>query len=212
MGDLEQIVKDFITQHQAWAGPIVFALAFGESLAFISIILPATAAMVFVGVLIGQGLLDFWWIAAWAIPGAAFGDAVSFWIGRYFRDSIRAMWPFAKNPQMLDFGHKFFERWGVASVFLGRFFGPVRAVIPLIAGMMDMPKLKFQIANWTSAALWAPYWLCVGLFGERLFAFLLERVPWWAALAIVVALALVAYLVWQRFEKRGAAQSGADTD
>src|SRR5262249_28112492 len=210
--DLEQLIKDFITTHRMWAGPVVFALSFGESLAFISILLPATAAMVFVGVLIGQGLLDFWLMAAWAIPGAALGDAVGFWIGRYFRDSIRNVWPFTRHPETLDYGHRFFERWGVASVFLGRFFGPIRAAIPLIAGMMDMPRLKFQIANWTSAALWAPYWLCVGLFGERLFSFLLERVPWWAAVAIVVAVALVAYLVWQRFEKRGAAQSGADTD
>ncbi len=210
MGDLEQTIKEFITAHQAWAGPIVFALSFGESLAFISILVPATAAMVFVGVLVGQGLLDFWWMAAWGIPGAALGDAVSFWIGRYFRDSIRNLWPFTKHPQMLDAGHKFFERWGIASVFLGRFLGPVRAVIPVIAGMMDMPRMKFQVANWTSAAIWAPYWLAVGLFGERLFSYLLDKVPWWAAVGIVAAVALVAYLVWTRMEKRGAAH-GTDT-
>jgi membrane protein DedA with SNARE-associated domain len=205
MGDLEQLVTDFITAHQAWAGPTVFALAFGESLAFIGFLLPATAALVLVGVLIGQDLLDFWLMAAWAIPGAALGDIVSFWIGRYFRDSIRGLWPFTRHKQALDYGHRFFARWGVASVFLGRFLGPVRAVIPLIAGMMDMPKLKFQIANWSSAALWAPYWLCVGLFGERLFAVLLDKVPWWTALAIVAAAALVAYLVWLRIAKRGTA-------
>ena len=69
MGDLEQLIKDFIIAHRDWAGPIVFGLSFGESLAFISILLPATAAMVFVGVLVGQGLLDFWWMALWGIPG-----------------------------------------------------------------------------------------------------------------------------------------------
>jgi membrane protein DedA with SNARE-associated domain len=204
VGDLEQFIKDFITAHAAWAGPVVFALAFGESLAFISILLPATAAMVFVGVLVGQGLLDFWLMAAWGIPGAALGDAVSFWIGRYFRDSIASLWPFSRHPHMLDYGHRFFGRWGVASVFLGRFFGPVRAVIPLIAGMMDMPPVRFQVANWTSAAIWAPYWLGVGLFGERLFSYLLETVPWWAAAGIVVALVLAVWLVWRRVEARGA--------
>src|SRR5882724_12880676 len=187
MGDLEQLAKDFITAHRAWAGPAVCALAFGESLAFIGVLLPATAALVFVGVLIGQGLLDFWLMAAWATLGAALGDAVSFWIGRSFRDAIHNLWPFTKHPRMLDQGHRFFARWGMASVFLGRFLGPIRAVIPLVAGMMDMPRLRFQIANWTSAALWAPYWLCVGLFGERLFSTLLDKVPWWAAVGIVAA-------------------------
>ena len=154
MGDLEQLVTDFITAHQAWAGPTVCALAFGESLAVIGFLLPATAALVLVGVLIGQDLLDFWLMAAWAIPGAALGDAVSFWIGRYFRDSIRGLWPFTRHKQSLDYGHRFFARWGVASVFLGRFLGPVRAVIPLVAGMMDCPA-QVQIANWLGRAVGA---------------------------------------------------------
>ncbi len=52
-------------------------------------------------------------------------------------------------------GEEFFKRWGVWSIFIGRFFGPLRAVIPLIAGTFEMPWLPFQIANWTSAFVWA---------------------------------------------------------
>jgi membrane protein DedA with SNARE-associated domain len=40
-------------------------------------------------------------------------------------------------------------------VFLGHFFGPIRAVIPVVAGMFAMPQLPFQIANATSAFIWA---------------------------------------------------------
>ena len=36
-----QTVVEFVRVHQAWAAPVVFALAFGESLAFISLLLPA---------------------------------------------------------------------------------------------------------------------------------------------------------------------------
>jgi len=42
--DFQTVVQqtvDFVRLNQAWAVPVVFALAFGESLAFISLLLPA---------------------------------------------------------------------------------------------------------------------------------------------------------------------------
>ncbi len=45
--------------HEAWAAPVVFVLAFGESLAFISLLLPAWAALVGIGALICPGRAQF---------------------------------------------------------------------------------------------------------------------------------------------------------
>ena len=83
--DLEaygQQIVEFVRLHQAWAAPIVFALAFGESLAFISLLIPAWAALVGIGALITSGGLSFWpiWIAG--SLGAALGDWLSYWIGQ----------------------------------------------------------------------------------------------------------------------------------
>ncbi|MBM3572524.1 MAG: DedA family protein [Alphaproteobacteria bacterium] len=196
------VVRDFISAHRAWAGPIVLGLSFGESLAFVGILLPATAAMVLIGVMVSQGLLDFWTIVFWATIGAALGDWVSYWIGRNFDRSISRVWPFSRNPAMLEKGHAFFERWGIASVFLGRFFGPLRAVIPLVAGSMDMPRAKFQIANWTSACIWAPYWLGVGVYGERFFDWIDDYVGLWGGVAILIAIAGAVIVLIKRFERR----------
>ena len=78
----ETIVQSiaFVREHAAWAPPIVFALAFGESLAFISLLLPAWGALVAIGALIGPAA-QLWpvWIAA--SIGAALGDWLSYWIG-----------------------------------------------------------------------------------------------------------------------------------
>lgn len=68
---------------------------------------------------------------------------------------------------MLERGHAFFMRWGIAGVFLGRFFDPLRAVVPLVAGLCGMPRLGFQLANLLSAALWAFGLLAPGAFGLR---------------------------------------------
>ena len=49
---------------------------------------------------------------------------------------------------------RFFGRFGPWAVFLGRFFGPARAVIPLISGIFLMPAILFQSANLASALVW----------------------------------------------------------
>ena len=41
------------------------------------------------------------------------------------------------------------------SIVIGRFFGPLRAVVPLVAGVFGMRQIPFQIANVGSAMLWA---------------------------------------------------------
>ena len=49
---------DFVRDNAVWAPPIVFALAFAESLAFISLLLPAWGALVAIGALVGAGTLE----------------------------------------------------------------------------------------------------------------------------------------------------------
>jgi membrane protein DedA with SNARE-associated domain len=146
---------DFVREHQEFAAPIVFALAFGESLAFISLLIPATVMLIGIGALIGASGIDFWpvWFAAGL--GAGIGDWISYWLGRHYHAQIARMWPLSKYPDMLPKGHAFFEKWGWSGVFIGRFFGPLRAVVPLVAGTCDMPKAAFQLANWTSAFVWS---------------------------------------------------------
>ncbi|WP_424679750.1 DedA family protein, partial [Escherichia coli] len=59
----------------------------------------------------------------------------------------------------------FFNRWGVWGVFIGRFFGPFRAIVPLVAGICAMPQRYFQLANLASAMIWAFGILAPGAFG-----------------------------------------------
>jgi membrane protein DedA with SNARE-associated domain len=159
-------VVAFVQANQAWAAPVAFALAFGESLAFVSLILPSTVILVAVGGLLGASGIDVWPVVLAAGLGGAFGYAVSYWIGLYFNDSINAYWPFRAYPAMMQRGREFFEKYGVFGVFLGHFFGPIRAVIPVIAGMASMRQLPFQIANFTSAFLWA-----VGVIAPSFYGF-----------------------------------------
>ena len=155
----------FVRANAVWAAPIVGALAFAESLAFLSVFVPAWGVLVGVGVLIGSDVLSFW--PAWfgAAIGASLGDWLSYAIGWYFKDRIHHMWPFTKNPDALPRAEAFFAKWGAFGVFLGRFLGPLRATVPLAAGVFEMPQTRFQIANVTSALVWSAALLLGGATG-----------------------------------------------
>lgn len=172
MDDVAQPLLDFIKAHSDWAALVMFITAFGESFAFISLLFPGTTVLIAAGTLLSAGTLPYTSILVGAILGAVFGDSVSYWLGRSFGGGIARVWPFSRHPELLSRGVLFFERHGGKSVFIGRFFGPVRAVIPLAAGIMLMPRGRFWFANVTSALVWAPMLLlagdAVGQVGERL--------------------------------------------
>ena len=150
-----QNVVDFVRNNEAWAVPIVFALAFGESLAFISLLIPAWGALVAIGALIGTSGISFWPIWVSASVGAAVGDWVSYWVGLKLEHTVAHVWPLSRHPDLIPRGEAFMKKWGIPGIFIGRFFGPLRASVPLIAGIFEMPYWRFQLANFTSAFVWA---------------------------------------------------------
>jgi membrane protein DedA with SNARE-associated domain len=156
-------VLEFIRANQAWAAPLVFLLAFGESLAVVSLLLPATAILFALSGLLGASGIPFWPCWAAAALGAILGDCVSYWIGHRFKDQLPRLWPLTRVPDLLPRGQAFFHKWGVAGVFIGRFFGPLRAAVPLVAGTCAMPVLPFMLANLASALVWAGGILAPGL-------------------------------------------------
>lgn len=160
--DLVQPALAFIAAHAHWAAVIMFVTAFGESFAFLSLLFPGTTLLIAAGTLMSDGTLPYTPVLAGAVLGATLGDSVSYWIGRRFGGGIALLWPFSRRPDMLPSGIRFFARHGGKSVFIGRFFGPIRAVIPLAAGVMRMPRARFWLANVVSALVWAPMLLFVG--------------------------------------------------
>jgi membrane protein DedA with SNARE-associated domain len=158
-----EAIIQFARAHQSWAPLIIGVLAFGESLAFISLVLPFFTILIAIGALIGAaGSLEFWIVLTAAAVGAALGDWLSYWLGRHYHAQIARMWPLSNYPDLLPRGKVFFEKWGAWAVVIGRFSGPLRASVPIVAGAVRMPLPLFQFANWTSAFLWAAVLLLLG--------------------------------------------------
>ena len=155
-------IIEYVRVHQAWAAPVVFVLCFAESLAFISLLIPAWGVLVGIGALISASGLNFWPIWLAGSIGAALGDWLSYWIGLKLENRVYHMWPLSQQPDLIPKGEEFVRKWGAIGIFIGRFSGPLRATVPLIAGVFAMPYWRFQIANFSSALVWAATLLTLG--------------------------------------------------
>ncbi|MEY6432775.1 VTT domain-containing protein [Thioalkalicoccus limnaeus] len=193
-----QPLLDWVAAHAAWAYLILFLAALTESLAVVGMLIPGVLILLAAGALIAAGVLDLW--LAWLVAtiGAILGDTLSFWIGRRFKTRIRGLWPFSRYPGSLEHGERFFARFGVWSIVLGRFVGPVRAIVPLIAGMMAMRAGHFLTANVLSAMAWAPAYLLPGI----LFGASLKLAAEAAGRLVILALLLVALLSFSAWFSR----------
>lgn len=149
-----QPVIAFMQANQRWAPIIVFLIAFGECVAVLSWLMPATFFFAAMGTMAGASGLNLFPLALSASCGAGLGFAVSYWFGHKVGPRAHEYWPFRQHPEMLERGHAFFEKWGLPGIFIGHFFGPARGVVALVAGMVNMPVIPFNIANWLASFAW----------------------------------------------------------
>ncbi|MEQ1652343.1 MAG: VTT domain-containing protein [Hyphomicrobium sp.] len=185
----------WIARHPEWAYATVFLAALTESLAFVGLFVPGALIMFGAGAVVAAGSLDLWSTLAWAAAGAIAGDTGSYWLGRRYRAELPNRWPFRRYPALLEKGTAFFHRHGGMSIFMGRFVGPVRPVIPAVAGMLGMPPARFYAANILSALGWAPTYILPGVvFGASLG--LAGAVATRLALILVLLLILVWGGIW----------------
>lgn len=163
---VEQLAQ-FIRTHEAWAGPIVCLLTFGESMLIVGILVPATAILLMTGGLIGSGTISIVPILLWGYAGAIAGDALSFWIGKWLGRSVLSWKILMRHRTTVARARLFFYRYGFLAVLIGRFLGPMRSTVPTVAGVMGMPDARFQAANILSAIVWVPGLLAPGFLAAR---------------------------------------------
>jgi membrane protein DedA with SNARE-associated domain len=167
--DAARWLLQFAHNHPESAFAIAFGSAFGESFVGVSFLVPGTTILVGLGVLIqaaGINPVPIWLGAA---VGAILGDWISYWIGHHYKEHALAIWPVSRFPQQMEKALNFFRRWGIWAIFLGRFTGPLRATVPIVAGISQMSFWPFQISNISSALLWSAVLIALGAVGTAAF-------------------------------------------
>lgn len=178
----------WLGDHRQWLGWCLFLIAMLESLAVAGLLVPGVVLLVGTTALAGAWGMPLVTAMSWAFAGAVVGDLLSFTLGRFFHQDIRRLGLFQRNPQWIARGEAFFRRYGVLSIIIGRFVGPIRPIIPMIAGMLDMPVGRFLLINLASALAWAPIYVIPGYVAGHATRWQVPEFFWHQAFGLLAAI------------------------
>lgn len=191
---LLNLLKEF-----AWLGNwLFFTLAFIESAPFIGMFVPGATLISVGGFLASQDLLNTWEIIFFATIGAIVGDFFSYSLGRWGGDWIKDKKII--NQTLLLHGERFFNKYGNKSVFWGRFFGPIRAIIPFVAGLSRMKRRPFIFWNILSAIGWAILNVFLGYFSGALVIKIFKR--WSGSINIAIIIIIIIAIAYWIIKKK----------
>jgi membrane protein DedA with SNARE-associated domain len=166
MSDLLTAIWDdtiaFVREHIALAGPIVFLLGMGESIAVLSLLIPSTFLFLAIGGLHSAAGGHYVPMALAGAAGAFTGDVLSYLLGRYFRADIGNAWPFRTRPEWYMLARSYCGQWGGLAVIASKFTAGLRPFVPVVAGALETPLWRFLPASAVSCLLWAGVFLAPG--------------------------------------------------
>jgi membrane-associated protein len=143
----------------------MFAIVFAESGVFFGFFLPGGSMIFAAGLLASQGLFNIYWLIIILGFAAILGDNVGFWFGAKVGNKI-----FTKedslffNKKYLQKTKEYYDKYGPATVMIGRFVPIVRTFAPILAGVGEMKYKKFLLFNIVGALLWAVGLALLGFF------------------------------------------------
>lgn len=203
-----EVIEEIAQQYGYWA---VFL---GILLENVGLPIPGETVTLAGGFLAGSDQLNYWIVLGDAILGATIGGNIGYWIGRY------GGWSLMLNlgrlfriqeKQLVSLRDQFSEN-AAKAVFLGRFIALLRVFASPLAGIAEMPYLKFMIYNTAGAAAWATVMVTLSYFAGQVVP--LEKLVGWASQFAIVTLLIVAAWIVVPFwlESRKARQAAIESE
>lgn len=160
---LERLL-DLVAGLGHWSYLIIFGAAALECAAFAGLFVPGESLVLASGFLAHRGVLDLGPVMIAAALGAVVGDNIGFQLGaRLGREWLlhhgRRL---GVTPARLGRAERFFERHGPKAVFVGRFVGFARALVPFVAGTSRMKYARFLAYDALGAVLWTVAFVLLG--------------------------------------------------
>jgi len=153
----------FVSAHAWLAYLTIFLAALLEAVPIVGSVIPGSTIILALSALVPGGELRLEWVLAAATAGALLGDGSAFWVGHRSQHEILSSWPMSNYPRVVAQSATFFDRRGALAVFFARFVPPIRAFVPITAGALGMPPLRFYAVNIAAILLWAPAHILPGV-------------------------------------------------
>ncbi|MDU0479738.1 DedA family protein [Staphylococcus chromogenes] len=142
-------------------GGIVFA----ETGLLIGFFLPGDSLLFTAGMYsaMEQPFAPLWAVMLVVFLAAVLGNQLGWYIGKKSGPMImRSKSVQRMGPEKVQKAEDFFDKHGAKAVMLGRFVPFVRTLVPVLAGVSEMPLKVFSSYNVAGAALWATIVPAVG--------------------------------------------------
>lgn len=183
-----------------WGYVIVAALAGLEAAAFVGLVIPGETAMLLGGVLAFTGRADLAIMMICAAAGAILGDSVGYELGRRFGEPLQhsrlGRWVGERRWERAE---EYVRIRGGRAIFLGRFVGVLRAMVPFVAGASQMPYRTFLPYNALGALIWAPGFVYLGFLAGNSYRQVAQaagRAGWFILLGLAVIGSVVLAARW----------------
>lgn len=169
---------------------VAFLVTFLESVPVIGTFMPGTILMLLFGFIASQGYGNIYILIIVSVIGGVLGDMIGYYLGIYGRKYFSKESRLFKH-EYLELGRAFFTKHGGKSVAISRFIGPIRPVVPLLAGMGHMSNRRFMFWNVGGALIWAASYIFLGfIFGHEW-----QIVDMWINKVIRVVTLLITFFV-----------------
>lgn len=142
---------------------VVFIISFLESFTLTGLVLPGMILMGGLGTLIGKGKLNFYHAWLFSTIGCIIGDIFSYYFGLKFNKKIKKMFLFKKNKKLIKKIQIFLYQYHFITVFIGKFIGPSRPLIPIISGILKLSFYKFLFPNILACVFWPVIYFLPGI-------------------------------------------------
>jgi membrane-associated protein len=186
---------------------VVALLAFSETAILIDLLVPGEVGLVLAGAAAADGGHPVALVAMAAATGALAGDTLSYTIGRRWGRPVIDRFELTRrrlSPAVAR-SERYFARHGGRAVFIARWVGALRAVVPFVAGLSRLRFASFLAWNAAASVTWASFVVLAGFWFGRPVARVVDDV----GLGISVAVVVTAALVWRhrRRSRRGTAST-----
>ena len=198
-----EYLLDLVTRLGHWSYLIIFLAAALECAAFAGLLVPGESLVLASGFLAHQGVLSLDTVMVAASLGAVVGDNIGYQLGA----RLGRVWlvhhgrRVGINERRLKRAEAFFDRHGPKAVFVGRFVGFARALVPFVAGASRMPYRRFLMYDALGAALWTIGFVLLG-YGLGASWRVAERWVGRVGLIVGIAVAIAGLVFWVRHRGR----------
>src|ERR1051325_7501899 len=141
----ERLIALLSTVMTGWLGyTLLFGIVFAETGLLVGFVLPGDSLLFTVGVVAGAGQLDIVLVDLVLIAAALCGDTVNYFLGRGMGPRVFSR----KDSRYFRRDHlirtqTFYERHGGKTLIYARFLPIIRTFAPFVAGVGQMPYLRF---------------------------------------------------------------------